>query len=191
MHSIRLTMLRTYGNSLEWSSTTETCGRSVVKCWPLSQTLWESVGRQRQPKKNKTKNLPWKWDSIHQQAFDDVKATIARDVVLAYPDFTKPFEIYSDLTRDELGLTSNRVYQWRLLLEEFSPEIVCIKEIHNTVADAISWLEYNPEVNLTNEQSFANIAESTPMDVQRWKGFSALLHYYNENNPGCISTHAT
>ncbi len=35
-------------------------------------------------------------ESIHQQAFDNVKATIAKEVVLAYPDFTKPFEIYTD-----------------------------------------------------------------------------------------------
>ena len=31
--------------------------------------------------------------------------------------------------------------QWRILLEEFNPEIVYIKWVHNTVADAISWLD--------------------------------------------------
>ncbi len=69
-------------------------------------------------------------------------------------------EVYADhknLTRDALGLTSDRVYRWRLLLEEYAPEIVYIKGIHNTVADAISQLEYNPEVNSTNKQSFANL----------------------------------
>jgi hypothetical protein len=140
---------------------------------------------------------------IHQQVFDNVKATIAKEVVLAYPDFTKPFEVYTDastmqlgavitqgnrpiaffsrkltvtqtkhsvtkikllaivetlkefqgmlwgqaikvytdhknLTQDTLGLTSDRVYCWRLLLEEFAPEIAYTKGIHNTVADAIS-----------------------------------------------------
>jgi hypothetical protein len=33
----------------------------------------------------------------------DVKATIAKDVVLAYHDFTKPFEIYSDASTIQLG----------------------------------------------------------------------------------------
>ncbi len=47
-------------------------------------------------KKNKAKKKPWRWESIHQQAFDNVKATIAKEVVLAHPDFTKPFEIYTD-----------------------------------------------------------------------------------------------
>ena len=46
-------------------------------------------------KKNKTKKKPWRWDPINQQAFDNVEATIAKDVVLAYPDFSKSFEIYT------------------------------------------------------------------------------------------------
>jgi hypothetical protein len=62
----------------------------------------------------------------------------------------KVYTDHKNLIRDALGLTSNRVYRWRLLLEEYAPEIVYIKGIHNTVADAISRLEYNPEVNSTN-----------------------------------------
>ncbi len=40
---------------------------------------------------------------IHQQAFDNVKSTIAKGVVLAYPDFLKPFEIYTDVSTMQLG----------------------------------------------------------------------------------------
>jgi hypothetical protein len=126
--------------------------------------------------------------SIHQQAFDNVKATIAKEVILAYPDFSKSFEIHTaatamqlgamiaqdtrpieffsrksskmqqrysttkiellaivgtlkefkgmlwgksfevftdhrNLTRDAFDLTSDRVYQWRLLLEEYANNI--------------------------------------------------------------------
>ncbi len=44
-----------------------------------------------------------------------------------------------NLTRDALGLTSDRVlYHWRFLLEEYAPKIIYIKGIHNTLADAIS-----------------------------------------------------
>ncbi len=45
---------------------------------------------------------------------------------------------HKNLMHDALGLTSNRVYHWRLLLEEYGPTIVYIKGIHNTVAGAIS-----------------------------------------------------
>ncbi len=56
-----------------------------------------------------------------------------------------------NLTRDALGLTSDRVYHWQLLLVEYAPEIIYIKGIHKTVADAISRLEYDPKLNTTNE----------------------------------------
>ncbi len=62
---------------------------------PLTD-LVGACGEPKTTKKNKTKTLSWRWDPIHQQAFNDVKATIAKYVVLAYPDFTKPLEIYTD-----------------------------------------------------------------------------------------------
>ncbi len=130
-----------------------------------------------------------------------MKTTIAKEVVLAYLNFTKPFDIYTDastkqlgavitqdnrpiaffsrklsgaqskytvtklellaivetlkefngmlwgqrinvytnhknLTWDGLGLTSDREARWRILLEEYAPDIIYKKGIHNTVADA-------------------------------------------------------
>ena len=47
-------------------------------------------------KANGTKKSSWHWDNCHQKAFGGIKATIAQDVVLAYPDFSKPFEIFTD-----------------------------------------------------------------------------------------------
>ncbi len=54
------------------------------------------------------------------------------------------FTDHMNLMRDALGLSSNQVYLWRLLLEEYGPESVYIKGIHNTMADAISRLDYTP-----------------------------------------------
>jgi hypothetical protein len=59
----------------------------------------------------------------------------------------KVFTDHTNLMRDALSFTSDRVYQWRLLLKEYVPEIVYIKCIHNTIADATSRLEYDPSVN--------------------------------------------
>ncbi len=39
----------------------------------------------------------------HQQAFDNVKATITKDVTLAYPDYTQGFEVYTDSSKLQLG----------------------------------------------------------------------------------------
>jgi hypothetical protein len=54
-------------------------------------------------KMNKTKKKPWRWDLIHQQVFDNVKAAIAKETFLAYLDFSKPFEIYTDASSTQLG----------------------------------------------------------------------------------------
>ncbi len=205
--------------------------------------------REKKHQKNKTKKQPWWWDPIHQQAFDNLKAAIAKETVLAYPDFSKLFEIFTDasstelgavmtqdnrpiaffsrklsarqqkysvteiellaivetlkefkgmlwgpkitmvytdhknLTRDALGLTSDRVYQWRLLLEEYAPQIIYIKGIHNAVADAISQLDYDPQLNKTNEYTHATLGvEPEELSAQRWKLFRHHWCSYNESS---------
>jgi hypothetical protein len=167
-----------------------------ARCSEMLAPLTDLVGeckKRKTTKKNKTKKKPWRWDPIHQQAFDNVKAAVTKETVLAYPDFLKPFEIYMDasatelgaviaqdnrpiaffsrklaktqqkysvteiellaivetlkefkvkgmlwgqdikvftdhknLTRDALGLTSDRVYHWWLLLEEYAPKIIYV-----------------------------------------------------------------
>jgi hypothetical protein len=62
------------------------------------------VQQNKDHQKNKTKKKHWRWDPIHQQAFDNVKAAIAKETVIAYPDFfLKPFEIYTDASATQLG----------------------------------------------------------------------------------------
>ncbi len=67
----------------------------------------------------------------------------------------KVYTDHKNLTRDALRLTSVRVYRWWLLLEEYAPEIIYIKRIHNIVADAILLLEYDPKLNKTIEYTHA------------------------------------
>eukprot|EP00804_Cyclotella_cryptica_P029391 CCRYP_013329-RA/>CCRYP_013329-RA protein AED:0.14 eAED:0.20 QI:0/0/0/1/0.5/0.33/3/0/844 len=188
---------------------------------PLTNLVGE-CGHTKVTKANKTKKKPWHWDNIHQQAFDTVKATIARDVTLAYPDYSQGFEIYTDSSKFQLVavITQNNrllvffsrklsqaqqkysmteqellaivetlkefkgmlwgqqitvytdhrnlmqdalVYSWRLLLEEYGPTVVYIKGIHNTVADAISRLDYGPVAN----------------DRSTWMTFAQCWCYHN------------
>ena len=51
----------------------------------------------------KTKKKAWYWDDVHQTTFDLVKATISKDVDLAYPDYLKEFKIYTDALSKQLG----------------------------------------------------------------------------------------
>ena len=210
---------------------------------PLTSLVGE-CGQTKVTKAKGTRKVPWYWAEVHQKAFDDVKATIAKEVVLAYPDFDKVFEIYTDastkqlgsvitqsnrplaffsrklsvqqqkysvteiellaivetlkefkgmlwgqrmkvytdhknLTRDALGLTSDRVYRWRLILEEYGPEIVYIKGIHNTVADAISRLDYASPDNFSADET----------TQQNWMTFSKCWCEYNETHDNSTTKH--
>jgi len=205
---------------------------------PLTDLVGE-CGQTKVTRAKGTKKVPWHWDEVHQIAFEAVKTTIAKDVVLAYPDYTKVFEVYTDasstqlgsvitqsnrplaffsrklsetqrkysvteiellaivetlkefkgmlwgqqivvytdhknLIQDALGLTSDRVYRWRLILEEYGPEIVYIKGIHNTVADAISRLDFSPTPQPTKNE-----------ECQNWMTFTkcwcAIEHTHNNS----------
>jgi hypothetical protein len=69
---------------------------------PLTSLVGE-CGQTKTTKAKGTKKVPWHWDEVNQRAFNHVKATIAKDVELAYPDFSKVFEIYTDASSKQLG----------------------------------------------------------------------------------------
>ena len=56
----------------------------------------------------------------------------------------KVFTDHKNLVTSALGGTSDIITRCRLLIEEYTPEISYIKGVDNTVADAISRLEYDP-----------------------------------------------
>ncbi len=199
---------------------------------PLTSLVGE-CGQTKSTKAKGTKKVPWHFDEVHQRAFNHVKATIAKDVVLAYPDYSKVFKIYTDasskqlgavitqdkrpiaffswklsdtqrkysitkiellaivetlkefkgmlwgqqikvftdhanLMKDALGLTSDQVYQRRLLLESYGPKIIYIKGIHNTMADAVLRLEYDPSVNQTAESFHTMKVRNKSSQRQCW-----------------------
>ena len=69
---------------------------------PLTDLVGE-CGHTKATKKNGTKKRPWYWDTVHQKAFDDIKRTLAKEVMLSYPDYSKKFEIYTDASTRQLG----------------------------------------------------------------------------------------
>ncbi len=97
----------------------------------------------------------------------------------------KVYTDHKNLTQDSLGLTSYRVWCWQLLLEGFAPEIVYINRMHNTATDAISWLDYNPQVNLTSKFNYSTFGIPAKGEtVVKWANFSKLWRCYNKNNLG-------
>ena len=97
------------------------------KCSEMLAPLTDLVGECKETKTtkmNKTKKKPWRWESIHQQASDNVKATIAKELVLAYPYFAKPFEIYTDASMMQLGAV---ITQGNRPIAFFNRKLPCCK----------------------------------------------------------------
>jgi hypothetical protein len=46
---------------------------------------------------------PWKWTDEQQNAFDTMKKIMARETILAYPNFEIPFEVHTDASTYQLG----------------------------------------------------------------------------------------
>jgi hypothetical protein len=66
------------------------------------------------------------------------------------------------------------------LLEEYKPKIVYIKSIHNTNADAISWLEYDPSNNQTAESyHMMKVKKRSSKRSQRQSWMTVSKHWCN------------
>ena len=186
--------------------TTTTEVRRVIGLVQYYRDLWQKRSHILAPltdlsKGPKHKKIEWKDE--HEQAFKALKLMVSKEVILAYPDWTKPFVIHTDASDFQLGAVisqndkpiaffsrklnsaqrnytttekellsiveclkefrnilwgyeiivysdhrnlvqaatiseSQRVMRWRLLLEEFGPDIRHIAGEDNTIADALS-----------------------------------------------------
>jgi hypothetical protein len=67
---------------------------------PLTSLVGE-FGQNKITRAKRTTKVPWHWGEVHQRAFNHVKATITK--VLAYPDYSKVFKIYTDASSKQLG----------------------------------------------------------------------------------------
>ena len=225
---------------------------------PLTDLVGE-CGTTKKQRKQKTKSpVKWHWDDKHQKAFDEIKKVIARDVVLAYPNFDDEFVIYTDastrqlggvitqnnrpiaffsrkltkaqtkytvtelellsivellkefkgmllgqrivvwtdhqnLIRDSLGNNSDRVMRWNLLLQEYNPDVRYIKGEENTVADAISRLDYCPKTNPHPEDELDDGGEwKHNFEHVKWNNMMTLMSHYQhkedvDDNEGIVA----
>ena len=178
-----------------------------------------------------SKTVKWQWGDEERDAFNTMKRIIAKEVLLAYPDFSEPFEIHTDASHTQLGavisqkgkpiafysrklkpeqtryttterellsivetlkefrnillghkivvhtdhqnltyktFNTERVMRWRLILEEYGPELRYIKGTHNVVADALSRLDmmsYDEFQNQYGGQEMADLFAADDEDM--------------------------
>ena len=169
------------------------------------------------------------WNETLEAAFQNIKKMVCKEVMLSYPDWTKPFIMHTDASDYQLGAVisqggkpiaffsrklnsaqqnytttekellsivecckefrnilygypitvytdhknlmyaatisqSQRVMRWRMILEEFGPDIKHIKGEENTVADAISRL---PTASNDQEQEQSTVAQGQTKAVTK------------------------
>ena len=168
------------------------------------------------------KTAKWEWGPEQQEAFEKMKKEITSDVLLAYPDFEKPFVIHTDASHTQLGavisqdgrpiafysrklkpeqtryttterellsivetlkefrnillghkivvwtdhknltcknFNTERVMRWRLVLEEYGPELRYIKGESNTVADSLSRLPIDKKLAVKEQAEVYSLFE--------------------------------
>lgn len=49
------------------------------------------------------KNAKFQWTEQHQQAFDEIKRLVSKEVLLSFPDYSQRFELYTDASDRQLG----------------------------------------------------------------------------------------
>lgn len=163
-----------------------------------------------------SKTVKWNWTAECSDAFRKMKKVLSKEVLLAYPDFSKTFVIHTDASHSQLGavisqdnkpiafysrklnsaqtryttterellsivetlkefrnillghkiivhtdhlnlthknFNTERVMRWRLILEEYGPELRYIKGENNIVADALSRLNMMSDEQFEKERT--------------------------------------
>jgi RNase H-like domain found in reverse transcriptase len=50
-----------------------------------------------------SKTEPFNWTKVHKEAYDEIKRVISNETLLSFPDFNKPFHVYTDTSNYQLG----------------------------------------------------------------------------------------
>jgi RNase H-like domain found in reverse transcriptase len=50
-----------------------------------------------------SKSKPFNWTSVHKEAYKEVKWVISKETLLSFPDFNKPFHVYTNASNYQLG----------------------------------------------------------------------------------------
>ncbi|PHT91027.1 hypothetical protein T459_06140 [Capsicum annuum] len=140
------------------------------------------------------KNRAWEWNSSCQGAFDNLKAAIIKEPVLALPDFTKLFEVQTDASDFAIGGVLMQeghpiAFESRKLNEAERRYTVHEKEMTAIVHCLRTWRHYLLGAHFIVKTD--NVATSyfqsqkklSPKQA-RWQDFLAEFDYSLEYKPG-------
>ena len=79
--------------------------RSFIGAVNFYKDMWARRAHIQKPLTDLLKSNNFHWGEEQQKAFETIKATMAKDVLLFYPDHNQPFFIYTDSSDYQLGAT--------------------------------------------------------------------------------------
>jgi len=117
-----------------------------------------------------------KWEASQDQAYKEIKALISEDIMLHFPDITKPFHLFTDASDYQLGST---IIQYGKQIAFYSQELTLTQQCYSTIDKELlsiieSLLEFNyisAGTNITVHTDHHNLlsAHSRSDRVYRWK----------------------
>jgi hypothetical protein len=124
-----------------------------------------------------SKNAKFNWTDEQQKAFENITKIICREVMLTFPDFAKPFHIYTDASDKQLGAVitqdekpiafySGKLNSAQQRYTTSEPELFSIVETLREFRNII--LGYKFIVH-TDHKKLTYYAKSTPDRVMRWR----------------------
>ena len=72
----------------------------------------------------------FKWTDLHENAFNQAKKLVAKDVLLRFPDHTLPFDIYTDASAFQIGAT---IKQRNFQIAYFSKNLTPTQRQYSTI----------------------------------------------------------
>ena len=128
------------------------------------------------------------WSERHTHAFNVIKEALARDVLLAYPDFSKPFHIHTDASDYQLGSV---ISQDNKPLAFYSRKLSTAQRNYTTIERELLSIHENlreyrsillgHEIHVYTDHQNLLYENKDSGRVQRWRilmeEFGPILHY--------------
>ena len=118
----------------------------------------------------------FKWTDIHENAFNRAKQLVAEDVLLRFPDHNVPFEIFTEASNFQIGVT---IKQRNLPIAYFSKKLTPTQRRYSTIEQEMLAIveglkEYHNFLlgaNITIFTDHKNLLSNTTVSnrVFRWK----------------------
>ncbi|KAE8717725.1 Detected protein of unknown function [Hibiscus syriacus] len=116
------------------------------------------------------KGKAWEWSEQCQKAFEDLKAAVSQEPVLALPDFTIPFEVHADVSDFAIG---------GVLMQEGHPIAFESRKLNDTERCA----HFTIKTDNVATSYFQTQKKLSPKQA-RWQDFLAEFDYTLEYKPG-------